>query len=445
MSNKTKAESATRTETFENRDEQGKILSYGFKIYKRDENPLIGEISREQMERLMRTYTKEGSDFSQQVTYNDMIDVFGKFSFNQFTDIIRAFQIQKANKPFAKHEIEEKDNESLAEEAYRIKKASLSKKIDAKKQRDVERLAKEVCTENLDLKQKLDLLENISKNISLEGAAQWQPVEVDSEQNMIIWLSDMHIGCKISNDCLYENTYDAAEVERRLHVIFDKIYNLANIYGGFKRLIVCNLGDSLDGQDNQTSRRDHYLPQNMNNNEQVEIFVKKMIDFMSALVQVKCKSLEYYAVSTSNHGGDMERWSQRLLAAELKALNIKATVYDKFIDGFTVEDVSYMICHGKDDKDMKKPLPVTINDKVEIFINQYMVEYNIPTFNPIYVKGDSHVSATTHAKNFTYKSVGCFLGNSQWTAANFGNTPAVCEYSLVDSNSDVMDGIIYLK
>lgn len=445
MSNKVQAESATKTEVFENRDNDGKILSYGFKIYKRDESPLTGEISREEMERLMRTYTKEGNDYKQQETYNVMIDTFSRFSFNQFTDIIRAFQIQKSNKPFAKHEIEERDNDSLAEEAYRIKKASLAKKIDVKKQRNIERLAKEVCEENLDLKQKLDLLENISKNISLEGAAQWQPIEVDSEQNLIIWLADMHIGCKISDDCLYENPYDAAEVERRLHIIYDKIYNLANTFGGFRRLIVCNLGDSLDGQDNQTARRDHYLPQNMSNDEQVQVFIEKMTDFMSALTQIKCESLEYYAVNTSNHGGDMEKWTQRLLASELKALNIKAIVFDKFIDGFMVEDVSYMVCHGKDDKDMKKPLPLTVNDKTEIMINQYMLEYNIPTFSPIFVKGDSHVSAVSHAKNFVYKSVGCFLGNSDWTAANFGKTPAVCEYSLVDSNSDVMDGTIYLK
>lgn len=445
MSNKkVKAESALRTNVYENRDENKKILSYSFEIYKRDETPLVGTISREEMERLMRTYTKEGSNLSQQETYHTMIDTFSRFSFNQFTDIIRAFQIQKANKPFAKHEIEEKDNETLAEEAYRIKKAALSKKIDAKRFRDIERLAKEIECENIDLKQKLDLLNSLSINLPSD-ITKWEPIEVDSKQNIIIWLSDMHIGCKISNNCLYENKYDAAEVERRLHVIFDKIYNISNTYKGFKRLIVCNLGDSLDGQDNQTSRRDHYLPQNMDNDEQIEVFIQEMINFMSALTQIKCESLEYYAVGTSNHGGCMEKATQKRLAAELKALNIKATVFDKFIDGFVVEDISYMVCHGKDDKDMKKPLPVTINDKTEILINQYMVEYNVPTFNPIFVKGDSHISAVSHAKNFTYKSVGCFLGNSDWTAANFGNTPAVCEYSLVDSNSDIMDGTIYLK
>lgn len=93
---------------------------------------------------------------------------------------------------------------------------------------------------------------------------------------------------------------------------------------------------------------------------------------------------------------------------------------------------------------MKKPMPITINDKTAIFIDQYIREYNVPNKKIVFVKGDSHQTATTHAKNFIYKSVGCFVGNTKWSAANFGNTPAVCEFSLV-TNNEIMDGIINLN
>lgn len=442
---KKKAESAEKTETWKIRNDKGVILAYAFKIYNKYEDPFEGELTREAMSAIKELYTNEGAKLTQWQTYNQLADIFNIYSFHQFQQIIRAFKITKADSAFADHEIEECSNEDLSERLFRIKKTAHIRKVDANRQRDTEKLVSDLQKENFELQAKLDTLRDIANEVNLSIGNPWEPVSVNSEQSLIVWLSDMHIGCKVDDTSLYSNPYDANEVTRRLKLIYNRICELHKVYGGFKRLIVCNLGDSLDGQDMQTSRRDHLLPQNMNNKEQITTFISTVSDFMFNLTSLRCESLEYYAVGSSNHGGDYEWSAQKLLQAQLKGIGINATVFDKFIGGFEVNKVAFICSHGKDDKDMKKPFPVTINDKTENFINQYIRDYDIRNDKIMFVKGDSHQSATTTAKNFIYKSVGCFIGNTKWSSINFGNTPAVCEYSLVDTTSKIMNGIVYLK
>ena len=43
------------------------------------------------------------------------------------------------------------------------------------------------------------------------------------------------------------------------------------------------MGDNLDGMDEQTARRDHMMPQNMDNKEQFNTFIKVMTWFIGNL------------------------------------------------------------------------------------------------------------------------------------------------------------------
>ena len=95
-----------------------------------------------------------------------------------------------------------------------------------------------------------------------------------------------------------------------------------------------------------------------------------------------------------------------------------------------------MLCHGKDQKDVFKGMPLTLNDKTENQINEYL-DYIEVTKNVHFIKGDLHQSATTYGKRFRYKSVGSFFGSSEWIHKNFGNTKACCEFDVIDG--DIMD------
>lgn len=115
-----------------------------------------------------------------------------------------------------------------------------------------------------------------------------------------------------------------------------------------------------------------------------------------------------------------------------------------FIGEFKLNDTTYILCHGKDNKDMFKNLPLTLDIKTENFINEYLDNKGIKG-NVVFVKGDLHQSATTYGRRFTYKSVSSLFGSSEWIHKNFGNTPAACDYSIVDENGNMLDGRITLQ
>ena len=125
----------------------------------------------------------------------------------------------------------------------------------------------------------------------------------------------------------------------------------------------------------------------MNNKEQMDCAVKSVFDFMDALADLECENIQYYAVGSSNHGGDMEWATQKTLAANLEKIGIKATIFDKFIGTFDIGEVSLVCCHGKDERDMKKPFPATINERTENYINQYLVTNGIINKKILFVAG----------------------------------------------------------
>ena len=265
------------------------------------------------------------------------------------------------------------------------------------------------------------------------------------DRDLIIWLSDMHIGASVSGYSIYANEYNQEEVESRLQKLIDQIKKESLMFGNFYNVVVCNLGDSLDGYDGQTTRGGHQLAQNMNNKEQLKCFIEVMTGFMTTLAEeIPCNNLSYYCVGESNHDGDFGYSANIALQYILQSMDIEATIFEKFIGEFKLNDTTYILCHGKDNKDMFKNLPLTLDIKTENFINEYLDNKGIKG-NVVFVKGDLHQSATTYGRRFTYKSVSSLFGSSEWIHKNFGNTPAACDYSIVDENGNMLDGRITLQ
>ena len=109
------------------------------------------------------------------------------------------------------------------------------------------------------------------------------------------------------------------------------------------------------------------------------------------------------------------------MAAILEQFDIKCQVFDKFIGEFKLGDITYVMCHGKDNKDMKNGLPLDLNDKTENFINQYINYYGLKG-NIHALKADLHQNALSTAKRFTYRNVPSLFGSSKWIMSNYGLT-----------------------
>lgn len=442
--NKDLEDTDNRAEVNIERDENGKIVKYSFKVYIRNKTPLSGSFTRDEMSLIYRLYSSYGSN----ITQREVSRFFPEFSLCDFKRVLRTFNITKASAPFPQHIIEEYSKEELLEMQFREKENDFLKSYEAEKVRQLDSQLKKYMKENADLKEQFNSFNGLLSELDLSKInTKFEPKTInkdDISRDLIIWLSDIHIGAYTTDYALYDNTYDEEEVNIRLNKVFAKINDEFASFGSFNNIIICNLGDSLDGYNGKTNRGTE-LAQNMSNKDQVKTFITAMTEFISKIVNyIPCNNIKYYAVGESNHGSDFEYAANTALAYICKSMNVEATVFEKAIDHFTVGNVTYIITHGNDNKNMTRGLPLTINDKTENYINEYL-DYNNISGKVVFVKGDLHQSATTNAKRFVYKSVGSLYGSSDWIQANFGFTKACCDYSIVDYNGDRLDGVIILN
>lgn len=426
-----------RAETDIIRDDNGNIVSYVFTIYIRNRNPIIGEFNRDEMNMVYRLYSNYGSG----ITQREVSRFFPNYSLIDFKRILRAFNITKASAPFAPHVIEENDKDTLMEMQYREKENDFLRSYEANKIKFNEKQIEKLMVENQKLKDNLNILKESINELNFSDLPKFQPVTINPDnKTLIIWLSDIHIGASVSNYSIYSNNYSEEEVTNR----FNKIINSINATNGFNEIIVCNLGDSLDGYNAETTRGGHKLEQNMNNKEQLKVFIKVMTNFFKNLQYFPCSKIKYYCVGESNHDGDFGYAANIALSYVLNNMNIETKVFDKFIGDFTVGNTTYLITHGKDNKDMFKQLPLTLDIKTENFLTEYITVKGINN-KVVVVKGDLHQSAITYGKRFKYMSVSSIFGSSEYIHKNFGNTLAACDYSVVDENGNMSDNHIILQ
>jgi hypothetical protein len=422
------------------RDENGHISKYEFKIYIQDKAPLIGTFSRDEMALIYRLYSSYGSGLTQK----EVSRFFPEYSLYDFRRILRTFNITKASSPFPQHIVEESSKEQLLEMQFREKENDFLRTYEIEKVKKLGDQLKKCMKENADLRNFKDSLSEIVSGISVQIPEYTKPEKKEGKSVIYIYLSDLHVGASSSNDySLYSNPYDKGEIARRLNRIAQTIIELDDIHV-FSDIIICNLGDSLDSYNGKTARGTE-INSELNNKDQIKTYIELMIEFFSTIVTNVGAQVHYYCVGESNHGGDFDYVTNYALSQILNLnFDVKCTIADKSIEHFTFNNLTTIYSHGNDNKNMFKGMPLSINDKTENYINQY-IDYNNLSGNIVFVKGDLHQSATTYGKRFKYKSVGSVYGSSDWIMSNFGNTKPCCDYSIVDTYGRMQDGLIYFN
>lgn len=418
--------------------ESGKISKYNFTILVRDKKPLVGTLTREEVDLMYRLYSASGANLSQKVVSR----YFPLYTFQEFKKILRTFNLTKASVPFAQHIIEEHTEEELIQLMNQQRENNFLKKYEQVKDQQITQKYQELLKDHQNLKQAVANFSEFLKDLNLDIKIDVKRSSVYNDKTMIVYVSDMHIGAEVSDYSIYKNTYNEEVVMSRMGIVLDKILQLCENLN-VPSIIIVNGGDSLDGYNGETTRGGHKLPQNLNNKDQFKTFLKAMLYLFTNLsTSGQFSNIEYISVEGGNHDGDFGYASNKALEAALWGLNlgINVVIFDKFIDYFVVNKKTFILCHGKDAKDMFKNLPLTINDKTENQINEF-IEYNKITGDIYFVKGDLHQTATTYAKKFRYKSVGSFFGSSEWIHKNFGNTPPVVDYDII-LDKDVLEGRI---
>ena len=291
-----------------------------------------------------------------------------------------------------------------------------------------------------------DLLELLKKEI--EPVKYNYPLEEGTTlRGMFVYTSDKHIGALTKEDSIYKNKYDREEIKSRLiDFTLLQIEKNRNIFGNFDSLFMMDLGDALDGFNQKTTgglrgSSSHTLPQQMDNREQHDFYVEIHKELFDIIVERKfAKDIYFIATSNSNHGGDFEYGAMKNLETYL---NVKYPFIKTCINAYSLNHFFYgqhcfIFGHGKDSEDMKNGLPLNINDKVEVYINDYITKNKLEKYQLTVVTGDLHQSSENYGKNFRYRKVLSQYGSSKWMHTNFGSGSPGLSYEVVEKNgSDI--------
>lgn len=438
---------STVEETFQDRsigecerDENGKILQYKFKILIRNKEPLQGTLSREEMELIYRLYSSEGANLTQRTVSR----YFPLYTIQEFRKIISAFDITKASSPFPPHMVDERSQEDLIKLNMQAKENDFLKKFEQERSSLFQKKFSDVLKDHTDLKQKVADFKEFIGDIKIDLSINPVIPKISNNKILVVYLSDMHIGADVSEYALYKNKFNKEEAQKRMQKVYEFVTHTAYNYN-IGKICVVNLGDSLDGFDGQTTRGGHGLPQNLNNKDQYKTYFSLMMDFFKNLSECGLfGTIDYYCVGTDNHAGDAGYIANKALEAGLQYLNsnINCVIFDKIMDHVYVGNHTLILHHGKDSKNMFRNLPLYLNDKTENYINQYIDYHNLKG-NISFVKGDLHQSTTGFGYRFRYKNAGSFFGSSEWIQDNFGGNGALVDVDIFDGD-DIMETRIKL-
>lgn len=426
-----------------------KISGYRYHIMIRDEEDLVGELTREEMEMIYKLYSNiDGAG----ITQRSLSRYFQNLTLRDLKRILRAFNITKQSAPVPPHIIEENSPEKVVDLIHQNKEDHILKKLEEERAKKIEQKLREKEKENLDLKEKLNNWNDTLQNLQLDTNG-IEPFYIEQkgggssdERALVLYISDQHVGAKTEEDSIYDNEYNSSEFERRMKKTLERVYEEYENYGVFDDLIICNLGDSIDGLDEETTRGGHRLKQNMNNKEQFTSFVEVMLRFFSALHEYDItNNISYYATINDNHSGDAGFMANKTLEyiLNLKYPEIDTRIIEKFIDYIEYGDHALILSHGKDKEYNRSGFPLTLDAKTENYFNDYITQHNILKRYISVVMGDLHQSSVQYAKRFRYKRVLSMYGASGYIHTNFGSGRAGVEYDIIEKhNNNIRGGIV---
>jgi len=251
------------------------------------------------------------------------------------------------------------------------------------------------------------------------------PTKMDGFDRFIY--TDVHVGMCVDKDgfALYEGKWDEEELNNRLAISLKWILE----HKKFNTLYISDLGDYMDGWDGMTIRREHHLPQNMDNQMAFDVGLRFKIKMIDSLIpyydKIVCNN-----ITDDNHSGSFAYIVNSAFKAyiEIKYPNkVTVNIQRKFMDYYMVMDKFCIIeCHGKDGGTMKFGLKPQINDKIIKTISHFIDENFLYKKNVIieFDKGDSHQSLIDKScsKKFQYHNFPSFAPPSNWVKINFNNS-----------------------
>lgn len=235
--------------------------------------------------------------------------------------------------------------------------------------------------------------------------------------------TDTHIGMTTnpSGYSLYGGVWNKEEQLRRCEkMIAETAKNRqSNI------LHVDDLGDFLDGWNQETARGGHKLPQNMSNTEAFDAGLKFKMHMADCLYNIYDK-IVFRNICDDNHSADFSYvLNKAFLEVCMAKYGDKIEVINqrKFIDYYILGKHAFVTTHGKDAVDLKFGFKPQIDHKQIEKIDQFLKSNDIYS-KASYIefsKGDSHqcIFDMAGSDDFDYFNYPALSPSSKWVQTNF--------------------------
>lgn len=235
--------------------------------------------------------------------------------------------------------------------------------------------------------------------------------------------TDVHIGMDTNSDnnSMYATMWDKdAILTSAIYMVSEVIANKNS-----NKLVIDELGDFLDGFDGYTTRGGHKLPQNMTNEEAFDCGLEFKMLLLDTLAPY-FEELIFNNICNDNHSGAFGYFVNsafKQIAEKRYPGKVTVTNHRQFINHYYVNDICYIISHGKDDKTLKFGFKVQLESKGLEKIDQYCKQNGIyaQAKKIVFKKGDSHQALFDMATSddFFYFNYPALSPSSQWVQNNF--------------------------
>ena len=235
--------------------------------------------------------------------------------------------------------------------------------------------------------------------------------------------TDTHIGMNPNPDgySLYGGKWD----EQELNVRLSSMINFVLTNQKSDTLIVDDLGDLMDGWDGKTVRRQHDLPQNMDNQKAFDVALNFKFQIYSAAYKTYNK-IVFNNICVDNHSGAFGYIVNSAFEKMIETMGypgVDVINHRKFINHYKIGDNVFIISHGKDDKNLKfgfKPqLDKSQTEKIDNYIDEHFLLQ--PNVKIEFSKGDSHqmLFDWSTSDRFNYHNYPAFSPASNWVQTNY--------------------------
>lgn len=299
---------------------------------------------------------------------------------------------------------------------FEIIKVSTSKTTG---QQWVQYAPKQIQIEDIDIQGIIDKYAKDIKPLKID------PVDsLDNDNGFdTLTYTDVHIGMDTDKEdnAMYAITWDRGAVMDQADLMIEKTIEnkTANL------LIVDELGDLLDGYNEQTTRGGHKLPQNMGNDAAFDCALEFKMRILNGLVN-HFDEIIFNNICNDNHAGSFGYFVNAAFKSLGEKLypNVKINNYRQFINHYYVDDVCFVITHGKDDKALRFGFKPHLDEKGVKKIDQYCKYNDIYSQCDLVVfkKGDSHQALfdMCASSDFIYNNYPALSPSSNWVQSNFG-------------------------